>query len=266
MKAIITFTVALVLSITAHAQYVVTNPISDVLNEVMHVEDISKDLEMISNQVQQINALTQQLQQIQAYVKAFGNPEQLLNIVGADSLIESLNSSGVGQTLGQLQGLAQGVEALRNNANGLYQSIGTTFTTPGGIELPRAEDLYRKFAATQRAAQNFTSVYDDVSQRRATLKNQIAQTTEQLQASSTDAETQKLQGVLTGYNAELAAIDKEVDHALAESVVQDIQNRDDREKQEQARREEQKAEFSEAMRSYSQTFQINGAPPVFPTR
>ena len=154
MKAILTFTVALVLSITARAQYVVTNPISDVLNEVMHVEDISKDLEMISNQVEQINALTQQLQQIQAYVKAFGNPEQLLNIVGADALIESLNNSGVGQTLGQLQGLAQGVEALRNNANGLYQSIGATFTTPGGIELPRAEDLYRKFAATQRAAQN----------------------------------------------------------------------------------------------------------------
>ena len=74
MKAILTFTVALVLSITARAQYVVTNPLSDVLNEVMHVEDISQDLEMISNQVEQINALTQQLQQIQAYVKAFGNP------------------------------------------------------------------------------------------------------------------------------------------------------------------------------------------------
>jgi len=250
----------------AHAQVVVTNPISDVLFEVAHIEDIAKTVEMINNQVQQINALTQQLQQIQAYVKAFGDPEQLLSIVGADALIESLNTSGVGQTLGELQNLASGVEALTNNANGLYQSIGQTFTTPGGYELPRAEELYRKFAASQRATTNFQSVYDDVSQRRGVLKGRIADTTQQLQASTTDAETQKLAGVITGYNAELAAIDKEVDQALAESLVLDMQNQADREKQEQARKEERMAEFSEAMRNYSQAFRINDAPPVFPTR
>lgn len=265
MKALATFIVAIVVTISARAQYVVTNPISDVLNEVMHVEDIAKDLEMISNQVEQINALTQQLQQIQAYVKAFGDPEQLLNVVGADALIDSLNTSGVGQTLSQLQSTASGIEALRNNANGLYQTIGETFTTPGGYEMPRAEELYRKFAASQRATQNFSSVYDDVSQRRTALKGRIAETTQQLQASTTDAETQKLAGVITGYNAELAAIDKEVDQALGESVVQDIQNRDDREKQEQARREEQKAEFAEAMSNYSKTFHLDDAPPAFPT-
>jgi hypothetical protein len=265
MKTLTTLIIAAALTTTAQAQYVVTNPISDVLNEVMHTEDIAKTVEMINNQVQQINALTQQLQQVEAYVKAVGDPAQLLNIVGADSLIESLKTSGVGQTLGQLQSLASGVEALRDNTNGLYQSVGATFTTPGGIQLPRAEELYRKFAASQRTAQNFTSVYDDVAQRRAVLKRQIADTTQQLQASTTDAETQKLNGVLTGYNAQLAAIDKEVDHALAEALVQDIQNRQDREKQDQARQEEQKVEFSEAMGNYSKTFGLSDAPPAFPT-
>lgn len=266
MKTLITLFAALTLTVAAHAQYVVTNPISDVLNEVMHVEDIAKDLEMISNQVEQINALTQQLQQIQAYVKAFGDPEKLLSIVGADALIDSLNTSGVGRTLGELQNLASGVEAFRDHANGLYQSIGETFTTPGGYELPRAEELYRKFAASQRAAENFTSVYDDVSQRRTALRGRIAETTQQLQSATTDAETQKLTGVITGYNTELAALDKEVDQALGESLVLDMQNRADREKQEQARKEERMAEFTEAMRNYSQTFRINDAPPAFPTR
>ena len=266
MKTITALLLATGLTMPAHAQFVVTNPISDVLSETMHVEDIAKTVEMINNQVQQINALTQQLQQIQAYVKAFGDPEQLLHIVGADQLINSLQQSGVGQTLGELQHLASGVGALRYNANGLYQSLGETFTTPGGVELPRAEELYRKFAASQRTTQNFESVYDDVSQRRKVLKGRIAETTQQLQASTTDAETQKLNGVLSGYNAELAATDKEVDQAMAESLVLDIQNREDREKQEQARKEERMAEFSEAMRSYSQTFRINDAPPAFPTR
>ena len=76
MKTLTTLIIAAGLTTAAHAQLVVTNPISDVLDEVMHTEDIAKTVEMINNQVQQINALTQQLQQIQAYVKAFGDPEQ----------------------------------------------------------------------------------------------------------------------------------------------------------------------------------------------
>jgi len=266
MKALIPFLAIVGVAATVHAQYVVTDPISDVLNEVMHTEDIAKTVEMIENQVQQINALTQQLQQIEAYVKAVGDPSQLLNIVGADALISSLRTSGVGQTLGQLEQLANGIQAMRDNGNGLYQSIGTTFTTPGGVQLPRAEDLYRKFAAIQDAAQNFQTVYDDVMQRRNALRKNIAETTQQLQSATTEAEAQKLSGVLTGYNAELAAIDKQVDQAAAESLVLNVQNQNDREKQEQARKEERQAEFSEAMRDYSTTFQINDAPPVFPTR
>ena len=42
----------------------------------MHLEDIAKWVESINNQVQQIQTLTAQLQQVQAYVKAFGDPEQ----------------------------------------------------------------------------------------------------------------------------------------------------------------------------------------------
>ena len=249
-----------------HAQWVVTNPISDALGEIQHFEDIAKAVEMINNQVEQINTLTQQLQQIQAYAKAFGDPSALVNIVGADALINSLQTSGVGQTLGELQQAVSGVEALLDNANGLYQSIGETFRTPSGIELPRAEELYRKFAASQRATQNFQSVFDDLAQRRSVLKGRAAETTQQLQAASTDAETQKLTGVLAGYNAELAAIDKEVDQATAEALVLDIQNRTDSEKQEQARREELDAEFAEGTQNYSRTFRIDTTPPAFPQR
>ena len=153
-----------------HAQWVVTNPISDALSEIQHFEDIAKAVEMINNQVEQINTLTQQLQQIQAYVKAFGDPEQLLSIVGADELISSLEQSGVGQTIGELQQLANGVEALQYNANGLYASLGDTFTTPSGVKLPRAEELYRKYGAIQQSSRNFQEVTDDVLFRREALR------------------------------------------------------------------------------------------------
>ncbi len=154
-------------------------------------------------------------------MNAFGDPSKLLQITGADSLVSSRKSSGVGQTIGQLQQAASGVAALQYNANGLYQSLGTTFTTPGGTTVQRSEDLYRKYGAIQQDSKNFQSVTDDVNSRRTALRKQIAETTQQLQSATTDAETQKLTGVLVGYNAELAAVDREIVHVAAQVTTQD---------------------------------------------
>ena len=228
-------------------------------------DDIAKTVQMINNQVQQINTLTQQLQQIQSYVKAFGDPSKLLQITGADSLVSSLKSSGVGRTIGQLQQAASGVAALQFNANGLYQSLGTTFTTPGGSTVQRSDDLYRKYGAIQQESENFQSVTDNVNSRRTALRKQIAETTQQLQSASTDAEAQKLTGVLVGYNAELAAVDREIDHAAAQVTTQDAENRADTERQEQARKEERQAQLEEGIRRYGQVFRLETSKPVLPT-
>ncbi len=127
MKILTTLIIAVGLTAVAHAQLVVANPISDVLDEAMHTADIAKTVEMINNQVQQINALTQQ---IQADANAFSVPKPLLRIVGADALIDSLTRSGVGQTLGGLRHLRQ----RRDNANGFYQSVGETCSFPITVE------------------------------------------------------------------------------------------------------------------------------------
>jgi hypothetical protein len=264
MKTILAFIALLATAPLVSAQYIVTNPISDVLAEEMHLEDIAKWVQSINNQVQQIQTLTQQLQQIQAYVKAFGDPEQLLSIVGADQLISSLQQSGVGQTIGELHQLANGVESLAYDANGLYQSLGSTFTMPDGVTVPRVEDLYRKFGAIQQSSRNFQTVTDDVLARRQALRQQIATTTQQLQSATTDAETQKLTGVLVGYTAELEAVDREIDQAAAQVATQDIENRNDKERQEEARREERRAQLEEGFRRSGETFQIDISAPTFP--
>ena len=74
MKLILSFAALLFAAPVVQAQVVVTNPISFILSQTMHVEDIAKTVEMSNNEVKQITTLTQQLQQIQAYVKAFGKP------------------------------------------------------------------------------------------------------------------------------------------------------------------------------------------------
>lgn len=247
------------------AQLVVTDPVAHTLTRIDHAQDLAKYIEMINNQVTQINTLTQQLQQIQAYVKAFGNPEQLLHIAGADQLVGSLQQTGIGQTLTQLQRTANGIQALQYSGNGLYTSLGQTFTTPSGAQVPRLEQLYRKYGAIQNDSRNFQSVTNDVLKRRETLRNNIANTTTKLQASTTDAETQKLTGVLVGYNAELATVDHEIDNATGQVVAQDAENRADRERQEEARREERQAQIEESVQRYGEVFRLENTPPQFPT-
>ena len=264
MKLIASLTALLIAAPLVRAQVVVVDPTAIAHAQANHVADLAKYVQMVNNQVTQINTLTQQLQQIQAYVTAFGNPEALLHIAGADQLVGSLQQSGVGQTFGALQQTANGIQALGYSGNGLYTSLGQTFTTPGGMQVPRVEQLYRKYGAIQQDSRNFQSVTDDVLRRRENLRSNIANATTQLQASTTDAETQKLTGVLVGYNAELATVDHEIDNATAQVVTQDAENRADRERQEEARREERQAQMEESVRRYGEVFRLVDTPPQFP--
>ncbi|MEP6509138.1 MAG: hypothetical protein ABJC63_13020 [Gemmatimonadales bacterium] len=247
MKKLYLFTFAvLLLRFDAAAQIPVTDVAGfaqDTANEVLNLAEY---IEMVSNQVEQINSLTQQLQQVTAYVKAFGDPSSLLEITGVSGLVADLQQSGVGQTIGELQQLASGVEALKANANGLYGSI--TDITSSGINVPRPEELYRKFAAVDRTTENYTTVYDDVVSRRKALKGQMVATAQQLQSASTDAETQKLSGVLASQGAELQALDSEVGFAASQALVQDIANRADAQKQENAHNEEIAADRHDALK------------------
>jgi hypothetical protein len=264
MRALIII-VACGLSISAvRAQLVVYDPASHTQQIIDQAQNLAKYVEMIDNQIQQINTLTSQLQELEKYNEAFGNPAKLLNITGVSGLVRDLRKTEVGQTIEQVQKVAQGVDALIYDANGLYHTIGKTFKTPAGAEIVRDDKNYRDNAAIQRTAQNYTNVFDDVRERRRVLKDEIAATTEKLQTATTDAEVQKLTGVLVGLNSALAATDKEIDHALSLTVVQDAENRNNAEKQIKARSEEQKAEFSESLKNYRGVFSPDTSPPIFP--
>jgi hypothetical protein len=57
-----------------------------------------------------------------------------------------------------------------------------------------------------------------------------------------------------------------VNQAASSAMVQDIQNRNDQQKQQQALTEQQNAEFEEATSNYVATFQLLAAPVQFPTQ
>ena len=266
MKKIIAIAViALPLAFTARAQLVVYDPVNNIQQILAEAENIAQYIDMVDNQVQQITQLSDQLQQLQQYNKAFGDPSQILNITGISALTSDLTQTPLGKTISTVEQTADGVAALTYDANGLYNQIGATFSTPSGTQIKRATTDYKPFEAINNATANYATVTADVLKRRQTLKDAIASTTEALQSATTASEVQKLTGVLISQNSALAATDKEVDQAVAVSVEQDIENRNDAQKQATAEQEQQKAEVIETFANYRTNFQLNTQPPMFPT-
>ena len=263
-KLIVAALIALPLAFSARAQWIVYDPTVNIEQILSEAENLAEYAEMIDNEVTQIQTMGDQLSEFKNYESLFGNPSQVaLSMVPAlDSDLQNLEP---GQNLENLVSSADGNYALTYNDSGIYATVGASFQTPGGQTIQRPADQYKPFASIINTASNYVSVADNAAQRRATIKDEIAQTTQQLQNATTDAEVQKLHGVLTSLNGDLASTDDEVNQAASAAMVQDIQNRNDQQKQIVALTEQQNAEFEESVSNYSAKFQLLDAPTVFPT-
>lgn len=229
------------LPLSAHAQFIVNDPVAVAQSAVQHTIELAQYVEMVSNQVEQINLLTSQLSEVTAYVEAFGDPSSLLSITGADQIIGQLRLPSSGQLLGDLQRASSGATSLANTSGGLFRPIESIDIS--GVQIPRHEELYRKYGALEDTESNYRTVHEESADRIKTLKENISETTRALQSATTDAEVQKLQGTLASQNAQLAALQGDVQNAATQVLVQDVLNRNDAEKQEEARREENAAEW-----------------------
>jgi hypothetical protein len=256
--------VAVGISLSARAQWIVYDPTMNLQQIRSEAQNLAKYIEMIENQVQQIQTLTDQLNEFKHYEDLFGDPKSVV-LSTVSPLLNDLKKTELGQTLTSLETTINTTDAMLYNANGLFQSIGTTFTTPDGQTVTRQTNPFKPIAAVQKTTDNYLSVSTDAAIRRVALKNEIAATTEQLKSATTDAEVQKLQGVLTGLSAALNNTDYEINQATASALVQDIANRNDAQRQAEAQQQQQHAEFTEAIQQYGQTFRLMNAPTVFPT-
>lgn len=266
MKRTVLFTMtALGFVTTSQAQWAVYDAANHSQQIIGTAQEIAKFVEMINNQVQQIERLTQQVNTLNHYVDLFGDPASFTPPSIA-MLTADLRKTELGETLSELQTAAEATAAMLDDGGGLFQVIGEEFTTPGGVTMARREEPYRAISAVQNTTANYLSVSTDVTSRRVALKTEIANTTDALRAAKTDAEVQKLTGVLLGLSAAADTADHEVTQATASAVVQDIANRADDRRQIEAKKEQQHAEFAEAVDNYTKTFRLLSAPASFPTR
>ena len=266
MKRIIALTlVTLGVTVSARAQWVVFDPTAQMQSIMNTAQEIAQFVKVIQNQVQQIQTLNDQLNEFKHYESLFGDPKAVL-LTTVQPLVTDLRKTELGQTLTALEGAADAGQAMLYDANGLFSSIGTTFTTPNGATVTRRESPYLPVAAVQKTTDNFLSVTTDATARRVALKEEIARTTTALKNATTDAEVQKLTGVLIGLSSALNNTDYEINQATASALVQDVANRNEAQRQIEAKKEQQHAEFTEAVQKYGQTFRLVNAPTAFPTQ
>jgi hypothetical protein len=263
-RQILTLAIGSALIGNAHA-FTVYDPTLHAQSILNTAQEIAKFVEMINNQVEQIQTLGDHLDEFQHYKELFGDPKAVV-LPTVKPLTDDLRKTEPGQTLAILGETANATEAMLYDAAGLYHRIGTTFTTPKGRTVTRVEAPYLPVAAVQKTTDNYLSVSTDAAARRVALKEQIAATTELLRNAATDADVQKLTGVLIGLSAALDSTGHELHQAAASSIVQDIANRADERRQTEARKEQQHAEFAEAVGNYGNTFRLMNEPVSFPTR
>lgn len=265
MKRLIALTlVTFGITMSARAQWVVYDPVNTIQSIINTAQQVAQFVTMIENQVEQIQSLEDQLTEFKHYESLFGDPKAVL-LTTVQPLVTDLRKTELGQTLTALEGAVDAGEAMLYDANGLFTSIGTTFNTPNGKAVTRLEAPYLPVAAVQKTTDNFLSVSTDATARRIALKEEIARTTEALKTAPTDADVQKLTGVLIGLSSALNNTDYEINQATASALIQDVANRNDAQRQVQAKKEQQHAEFTEAVQKYGQTFRLMNSPTAFPT-
>src|SRR5439155_17493259 len=202
--ALVTFGI----TVSARAQWIVFDPTMNVQSIINTAQEITKFVEMINNQVQQIQTLTDQLNEFKHYEGLFGDPKAVV-FTTVQPLVNDLRKTELCQTLATLENAVNGAGAMLYDAGDLLHSVGTTFKTVNGATVTWLESTYLHVAAAQNQTNNFLSLSTDATARRIALKGQIAARTDALRNATTDAEVQKLSGVLTGLSSALKNTDYE---------------------------------------------------------
>lgn len=221
------------------------------------------DVSVLAKVTEDVRLAIQQLEEIQTLVGRMGDPADV-QLEPVRDLLVTLRRLGVGVGLDDLQQDASGLEGILYEAHGLYRSIDEVVTTADGVAFPRVIDEYRKFNAATRTRFALEDVMADTEERRQAVRDQILLTTMQLQASQSFAEVAKLHALLTAQSAELAAIDRERDAALARLLAQQAENQTDAARQDRARLEERMVDFRVATEKLGQFLRPDPTPVRIP--
>ena len=220
LKAIVVIPIVTV-SCPVGKAYIVHDPIHTVLNilqqvigqvrqELQHAEDVAKYAEMIQKQVQQIQQLATMINQNVEQLHRIGDPNTYVNMLGLDALFNEMSrlKQGVGSTMSEFEQTVDGIAALKETTNGLYQDI-SKMPDRSGRTVQYDVNSFKRFGAVQDMYKSFNTEVDQTNRSLTILQQEKQTTLQQLNSAGSLIEVQKLTGKL---------------HSV-ESTIQDTINR-----------------------------------------
>ncbi len=192
------------------------------------------DLGNLQQALTQVLLAREQLRQFEQLVKLQGDPASFQKLPGAAETLAQLGPPSGAKIGIELSVTINGQGGLDYKGQGYYRQIERDIPLADGTTTPRQFEDYQKFEALQQAVENYSTVKAKTQERRQALRSALRTTVEALSAAKTDAEVQKLQGVLLAQQAELANLNAEQAEAANDVLVRQAANQSDAARQEQA--------------------------------
>jgi uncharacterized phage infection (PIP) family protein YhgE len=237
------------------ASTVVHDPIHTVLNvaqqlygqirqEAQHAEDITKYTTMIQKQLEQINQLTSLVNQDVEQLRRFGNPDTYVNMLGLDELFEEVNKvkTGVGKTVADFTETANGIAALKNTGQGLYQDL-SALPDKFGQKVQYQAGSFKKFGMVQDMNDDYNTQLAAVNQSFKRLEEEVRNTTRQIDSAGSLVETEKLKAKLQAVQGALDTNLHRASLAAFKVLVQSEVNRNDQARAQEAARQRRTQEM-----------------------
>ena len=217
--------------------------IGQVRQESQHAEDVTKYATMIQKQVQQINQLTTMINQNVEQMRRFGNPNTYINMLGLDELFSEVSKieSGVGRTVSEFRQTANGIAALKNTGEGLYQDL-TSLPDRFGQQVRYQVDAFKQFGVVQNMFEDYNHQLSQLNDSIGRLESDARVTAQQINSAGSLVETQKL---VAKHQALQGMVDANFNKATLSALkvlVQGEANRNDQARLQAAARQRQAQE------------------------
>jgi archaellum component FlaC len=215
-----------------------------VKQELQHTENVSKYTTMIQKQVEQIDQLTSIISQDAEQLRRLGNPNTYVNMLGLDDLLDEVNKmkSGVGKTVEEFRQTADGLAALKNTGEGLYQDF-SGMPDKFGRKVLYTTENFKKFGVVQDMYEDFNHQLTGANQSIGRLESEVANTAHQINSAGSLVETEKLKAKLQAVEGAVNTSIRRATLAALKVLVQGESNRNEQARAQEAVRERKAQEM-----------------------
>jgi len=224
--------------------------------------DLAEQIIQGQRALEQIQHLRSQIEQVDDYLDRFGDPESITLEV-FNEVVGFLKEIELAKTTTEIQEGMKEDEVFQTQDFSPYSEVSPNIVIDGEAVSQRDAKVFAPEVAARRAFAHYHSVQESVLQRRQELKAELERNLQQVKQATTSSEVQKLDIITRNLEAQLALVDRELQFASNEALIQFHRNQVEAQVQAKARLQEERARHRVAEQRNAQLYQLPNSPIYF---